>query len=348
MIPTSGFCFYAGNHNDWTGTAGVHLVSAAETSPLSKRRSSTAKSSFYNRTETTDFQSLQNAFRDQRIDVVKYYVFDLLYLEGEDLLQRPLIERKSILKDLLDRVETNDTIRYSDHIEGNGEDFKKHACRLHLEGMISKRRDQPYRPGRGSDWLKVKCIHYEEFVIGGFTDPSGSRTGFGALLVGFFGANDELHYAGKVGTGFDARTLKEMHSRLKGLEQETSPFVDLKRKVGDARKAHWVRPDLVGQFKFGSQTRDKKLRHASFQGLREDKPADEVKMETSVPIEEIPKASGSPKTKPRSSSKARDHVDKKPAANSHRRRSTAEKSDQRAAEYDAASGMIAGSRLHPS
>lgn len=234
---------------------------------------------------TTDFQSLQNAFRDDRDQMMKYVVFDLLYLNGRSLTELSLEERKRTLKVLLEQSGSNDVIQYSEHVDGRGDEFQKHACRLHLEGTICKRRDQPYQPGRGFDWLKVKCLHKDEFVIGGFTEPSGSRSGFGALLVGFHDDKGDLHYAGKVGTGFSQRSLQELSERLQPLEQSKSPFVDLLQKKGDVRTAHWIKPELVGQFNYGSRTREGKLRHASFQGLRDDKPASDVKLDQPTSLE---------------------------------------------------------------
>lgn len=233
---------------------------------------------------TTDFQSLQNAFRESQTSAMKYIVFDLLYLDGQSLMELPLAERKENLKTVLPKPGKNQVILYSDHIRGGGDDFKKHACRLNLEGMISKRADQSYRPGRSCDWLKIKCIQKDEFVIGGYTEPSGSRSGFGALLVGFHDPDGKLRYAGKVGTGFDERCLHDLSARLKAIEQPKSPFSDLSRKTGDVRSAHWVKPTLIGQFVFGSRTRDGHLRHASFQGLREDKSADEVTEDKPMPV----------------------------------------------------------------
>jgi bifunctional non-homologous end joining protein LigD len=235
---------------------------------------------------TTDFQSLQNAFRDDRVDGLKYYVFDLLYLDGRSLVEVPLEERKQLLRTLLNDSGPNETVLLSDHVIGAGEDFQQHACRLHLEGMISKRRDQPYRAGRGYGWLKTKCVHKDEFVIGGYTEPQGARKGFGAVLIGFHDDKGDLRYAGKVGTGFDEYALKELSDRFQKLEQQKSPFVDIKKRTGDIRAAHWMKPSLVGQFNYGNRTRDGRLRHASFQGLREDKPANQVVLDSPVPVDE--------------------------------------------------------------
>ena len=289
-----------------------------------------------------DFQSLQNAFRDHQARDMKYMVFDLLYLNGRSLTQAPLEQRKEILKSLLEQSGRNDAVLFSDHIRGSGETFHQHACKLHLEGMISKRADQPYRPGRGCDWLKIKCLHNEELVIGGYTEPSGSRKGFGALLVGFHDDKGELHYAGKVGTGFDQSCLIDLTQRLEKLEQQKSPFADLQRKTGDVRTAHWVKPDLVGQFSFGSRTRDGHLRHASFQGLREDKPAGDVTLDQPTPIEKAVRQSGKPKaSRPGRAAKAR----AKPVGTASSKASAPRKSSP---QDDGAADTFDGVRLtHP-
>jgi bifunctional non-homologous end joining protein LigD len=243
---------------------------------------------------TTNFQSLQNAFRESRSGELLYYVFDLLYLDGYDLRGVALEERKRMLEQLLASLPKNSPIRYTEHLTGGGPAFFKEACRLGLEGIISKRRDRAFQPGRGYDWLKVKCIQRDEFVIGGFTDPSGSREAFGALLLGYH-EGKSLKYAGKVGTGFNQKTLKELLRQLKPLEQPESPFSDLKSRTGPARKAHWVQPELVAQIEFGNWTRDKLLRHPSYLGLREDKPAEEVVRDQPLPVEAAVKASGNGK-----------------------------------------------------
>ena len=160
-----------------------------------------------------------------------------------------------------------------------------------LEGIISKRRDRPYVPGRSYDWLKVKCVQKEEFVIGGYTNPSGSRTGFGALLLGYHNGDDKLTYAGKVGTGFNDRTLADLWHRLKELEQPGSPFSNLRGKRDVTRGANWVKPNLVAQVTFGSWTDERIIRHASFDGLREDKPATDVVRDKPVAVEKAVRAS---------------------------------------------------------
>ncbi|HEX3313895.1 MAG TPA: DNA ligase D [Gemmataceae bacterium] len=260
--------FVTRNHKDWTNRLKALAAAAAElpaeTAILDGEVVALRDDG------TTDFQELQNAFREGAADRLIYYVFDLLHLDGHDPTREPLETRKRKLAELLDGAPKN--IRFSEHVEGNGAQFFAHGCKMHLEGILSKRRDAPYRPGRGGDWLKSKCVQNDEFVIGGYTDPERSREGIGALLVGFH-KRGKLHYVGKVGTGFDDRTLRKLEADLSALEVEDSPFTDLTRR---AAKVHWVEPKLVAQVAFGTWTRDDRLRHASFQGLREDKPATEV------------------------------------------------------------------------
>lgn len=349
-IDGSDVQFLTRNHNDWTKRL-KDLAAVASKLPC-QQAILDGEVVVMQADGTTDFQSLQNAFRDSQTDAMKYYVFDLLHWNGHNLTQLPLEERKVALQKLLDNDETREVLRFSEHVTGQGDDFKQQACRLHLEGMISKRRDQPYRPGRGTDWVKVKCSHDDEFVIGGYTDPAGARAGFGALLVGSYDDAGEFKYAGKVGTGFDAKQLKQMHAKLKLLEQDKSPFVDLTRKTGAAKNAHWVQAVLVGQFKYGSQTRDKKLRHASFQGLREDKPARDVNNPQPVPVSEIsPK-----KSVKKSTTKTKDVKQAKSKPKSVRKIVTEQTSEQTTKPaagseipaYDAAGESFAGVRFtHP-
>jgi bifunctional non-homologous end joining protein LigD len=200
---------------------------------------------------------------------VFYYVFDLLWADGRDLRPEPLLERKRQLEQLLS---FDDPLRYTVHIETEGEAYFAEACAQRWEGVIAKRAAAPYRAGRGRDWLKFKCESGQEFVIGGFTDPRGSRSGFGALLLGYYDEAGKLRYAGKVGTGFDQRTLTSLRRVLGELERDRPAF-----DGGDLPRAgvHWVEPRLVGQVGFSEWTDDGQLRHPRFQGLREDKdPAD--------------------------------------------------------------------------
>jgi bifunctional non-homologous end joining protein LigD len=218
------------------------------------------------------FQFLQEALSLKRTGDLVYFAFDLLHLDGRDLRDLPLSERKALLARLLRG--SGQTIRYSEHVEGRGGTFYDRACRMGLEGIVSKQKDAPYRSGRGSAWVKVKCVTSQEFVIVGFTDPKGTRAGFGALLLGVHDKGGALTYVGRVGTGFDDRSLKALHAKLKALEQERSPLRS--RPPGSTRGVHWVEPKLVADVAFTNWTRDGILRHPAFHGLREDKPAREV------------------------------------------------------------------------
>ena len=202
---------------------------------------------------------------------VFYYLFDLVALDGSDLTGRPLLERKHRLATAFDFV---DPLRLSTHRVGDGEEFYRVACSRGWEGLVAKRADSRYMEGRSRDWLKMKCVLEQEFVIGGFTDPAGSRAGFGALLVGYH-ERGRFRYAGKVGTGYDQRTLRRMRDQLDGLEQRRSPFHDPVSEPG----SHWVRPETVVQVRFSEWTGDGKLRHPRFLGVRTDKSASEVTRE---------------------------------------------------------------------
>ncbi len=216
----------------------------------------------------TSFAKLQQ--RARRHIAVYLYVFDLPCHDGEDLRPLPLRDRKARLRKALD---FGGAVRLNPHRNGeHGEELYREACRKGLEGVIAKRADSPYRGTRSRDWLKLKCHHEQELVIGGFTAPKGSRTEFGALLVGYY-EDGELRYAGKVGTGFDQETLRDLGSRMRKLEQDESPFEPFKPVPPGTR---WVRPGLVGQVGFAEWTRDGRLRHPRYIGLREDKPASEV------------------------------------------------------------------------
>jgi bifunctional non-homologous end joining protein LigD len=225
----------------------------------------------------TSFQALQNALRDASRGQLRFWIFDLLFLEGEDLRRLPLIERKERLRRVLPL--SSGLVRFSDHVTGQGPTFFGRACDHRLEGIISKRAKSVYRSGRGSDWLKVKCVREQEFVIGGYTEPAGSRQGLGALHVGTFdGSGGGLVYRGKVGTGFTDATLRDLLGRLEPLQRRDSPFADGPRGAA-ARSSHWVDPVLVAQVRFTEVTEDGRLRHPSYGGLREDKSAAEVTLE---------------------------------------------------------------------
>jgi bifunctional non-homologous end joining protein LigD len=242
----------------------------------------------------SDFQGLQNALSESRSGSLIYYAFDLLFLDGHDLSVLPLTERKAALAALLDRAKEQKQVRLSDHVFGGGVAFFAEACKHQLEGIISKRANAPHHPGRSKDWLKIKCIARQEFVIGGYTLPAGARTHLGALLVGVR-EGDTLRYAGKVGTGFSQKSLRELHARLLPLSQSTPPFVN-PPKGAAFRAARWVAPTLVAEVSFTEFTKDGHLRHPSFQGLRDDKPAAAVIRERPKPLPD--KASKAHKARP--------------------------------------------------
>lgn len=237
----------------------------------------------------TSFQALQN----RNSANLAYFAFDLLAEDDDDLQRLPLEQRKARLQDLLSRPRRRaGVIRYSDHVVGNGREFFALACERGLEGIISKRRDKPYLPGRGTTWVKTKCLQRQELVIGGFTDPEGSRQGIGALLVGYY-AKSQLIYAGKVGTGYTHAMLVELRKRLTPIERATSPFSPEPPRGWTGASRHWVAPELVAEVAFSEWTNDGRLRHPSFQGLRFDKPARDV-------VREAPARLGRPRGQGRS------------------------------------------------
>ena len=202
---------------------------------------------------------------------VYYYVFDVLHAGGRDVRPLPLTERKQILRAAL---AFSGPLRFTEHRDTEGEAFYAEACRDGWEGLIAKRADAPYRSGRTKDWLKFKCESGQEFVIGGFTDPRGSRTGFGALLLGYYDSDGTLVYAGKVGTGFNEKLLHSLHESMVKLERATPPFGA--GPLPRPRGVHWLEPKLVGEVGFSEWTDAGELRHPRFQGMRDDKDPAEV------------------------------------------------------------------------
>lgn len=237
----------------------------------------------------TSFAALQDALSRGVDTPLVYYVFDLLYLDGFDLRKAPLSERKRLLHSL--PIFSCPPICYSQHVEGSGRELFEKACGLGLEGIVSKQATSSYASRRSNEWLKIKCERRQEFVIGGFTDPGGSRPGFGALLLGVYEPTGELSYVGKVGTGFNQSLLDQLRRKLDALVQSTPPFVN-PPKGAKARRAHWVRPELVAEVSFTEWTKDGAIRHPSFQGLRTDKLARQVVREcvesTAEPVQSEP------------------------------------------------------------
>jgi bifunctional non-homologous end joining protein LigD len=200
---------------------------------------------------------------------VHYYLFDVLHLDGSDTTGLPLRDRKRLLRELFD---FEDPIRFTTHRNEDGESFYQDACRRGWEGLIAKDSTAAYVHARSRKWLKFKCVHRQELVVGGFTDPRGGRTDFGAILVGYHDGG-RFVFAGKVGTGFDDETLDRLGGRMRGMERSASPF-----DAGDppTNGVHWVEPELVAEIGFTEWTDHGKLRHPRFLGLRRDKDASEV------------------------------------------------------------------------
>lgn len=238
----------------------------------------------------SSFSLLQADLSAGRTDRMIYYVFDLMRLNGEDLRGEPQVERKAALKELLAGLPEGAAMRFSEHFTEPGKIMLEHACRMGLEGVVSKRAEAPYRSGRTLSWIKSKCTERQEFVIGGYLPSDKTGRGLRSLLVGYHEAG-KLKYAGRVGTGFSTKAADDLKKRLDALKAAKSPF---DAKVPRGKGLTWVKPELVAEVEFRSWTSDRIIRHASFQGLREDKPAEAV-------VQEEPKDAGS-KAEPKAKS----------------------------------------------
>ncbi len=218
-----------------------------------------------------DFQLLQNAFDTSPNSAerarIEFFVFDLPFAQGEDLRERPLAERRERLRNLLADAPSDSRIRFSEDFAVTPQDLLHTACQMQMEGLIGKRADAPYASGRGSSWIKLKCTQRQEFVVGGWTDPKGARTGLGALMLGAHDESGRLRYAGNVGSGFNAQSLARVSQQLAGLRSERSPFEPTPPGV----RGHWVKPKLIAEVSFAQWTKSGHVRHAVFHGLRSDK-----------------------------------------------------------------------------
>ncbi len=223
----------------------------------------------------TSFSKLQQRINVENPDddlisevPVMLYLFDILYQDGKDVSGKPLRERKSLLKETF---AFRDPLRYCQHRNEEGEAYFREACGKGWEGIIAKNAAAPYKHSRSRDWLKFKCTHQQELVIVGYTEPQGERVRFGALLVGYY-EGEKLHFAGKVGTGFTDQELRDLYDSMVPLEQEEPPV----RETVEENDIHWIRPELVAEIGFTEWTRDNKLRHPRYLGMRHDKKAKNV------------------------------------------------------------------------
>lgn len=223
-----------------------------------------------------NLKDLERIQEKTKLVPVAIRIFDVMYVAGYDVRQLPLLDRKNILKKLL---KYNDLITYTDHRSGDGLAYFKKACKLKWEGLIAKKADSIYEGKRSLNWLKFKCIMKQELVIGGYTTPRGSRTDFGALLVGYY-EKGKLKFAGKVGTGYTHEILKMLGKKLRALEIKTCPFSNYDESLANV---HWVKPQLVAEFQFAQWTNAGKLRVGRYKGLRDDKAAKDV-------VKEMPKS----------------------------------------------------------
>lgn len=263
---------------DWTKKFGKAVVSALAALPVGKALID-GELVVETGTGASDFSALQGDLSAGRDDRFTLYLFDLLHLDGYDLTRLPLEARKTLLEKLVPGPES--VLRYSGHLDENGALVLRHACRLSLEGVISKLRDAPYREGRSKSWIKSKCSARQEFVVGGYVPSTVSRHAIGSLVLGVY-KNGKLEPVGRVGTGFSAPVAADLFKRLSRMRTDESPF-GRKLTAEEARQARYVRPELVAEVEFRAWTGDGHLRHASFRGLREDKPAKEV-------VAEMPKS----------------------------------------------------------
>lgn len=224
---------------------------------------------------TTSFADLQASMQEGAKRPLTYFAFDLLHLDSKDTRGLPLATRKKILAEILNTVD-GDTVRFSEHIEKGGETLLREACKLQAEGIVSKKADSTYRSGRTTDWIKTKCLHEQEFIVGGFTLPTNGIHGVGALLLGYY-RDSTLIYAGRTGTGFTQKTHQLLRDKLEDLRSQRNPFESVPEEA--KKGAYWIKPELVVQVRFATWTADNLVRHAAFLGIREDKVASEVTRE---------------------------------------------------------------------
>jgi bifunctional non-homologous end joining protein LigD len=285
----------------------------------------------------SDFSALQEALKEGGSNRFVYYVFDLLHLDGADLTGLPLTERKAALKVLLGGRDRNGIIRFSEHFEETGTQMLEHARALHLEGIISKRRDAPYRSGRDDAWIKSKVGANQEFVVVGYKDAAHLKGAIGALILGY-NEKGKLRYAGRSGTGYTAQIARDLYRKLQPLRRDTPAFGKVPEEER-GRKPHWVEPKLIAEVTFAGFTAQGHVRHAAFKGLREDKPAREIVRETPMPAKKEAKKTAPKKATKRPSAKAKPANDDSAVTLTHADRvywPDAEVTKQQLADYYAA------------
>lgn len=257
------------NGNDWTSKL-KSLASDIEKMKL-KPGWLDGEAVILNDQGTPDFQPLQNAFDNSRTKDIVYFIFDVPFYDGYDLKEQPLIQRRALLEGILQ--DAPDSIRFSATFEAPAKDIVLSACKMGLEGVIGKKKDSLYTSRRSPEWIKLKCTKRQEFVIGGWTDPKGSRVGMGSILVGVHNSAGELVYAGSVGSGFNGKSLADVLGKLQALSTDKRPFKD---PTENDKRAHWVKPTMLAEVTFAEWTKDNHIRHPVFHALRSDKPAKNI------------------------------------------------------------------------
>jgi bifunctional non-homologous end joining protein LigD len=263
--------FWTRNENDWTAKfpgLGKAIKALPVTSAILDGEVVALDAS-----GRASFQRLQQSINKNAGSGLIFHIFDLIYLEGFILTRTPLLERKRVLAELIQPLDERGVLRYSDHIEGNGEQFFKEACKLGIEGVVSKLADSMYESTRSRNWLKIKCIKRQEFVIAGYT-LSEKGIPFSSLILGFYDKG-KLVYAGRAGTGYTNAMRVELRKKLDRMVVNKRPFAELPKDPG-LRRAVWAEPKLVGEVAFTEWTDEGVIRHPSFQGLRDDKKPHEV------------------------------------------------------------------------